>query len=187
MARRNEDSARDYSKDLRAIGCALEALRVEAFELRCEAANYVVRVESQRGEKRKLKDIFEALALQVLQGIFPGRNPRKGLELIYTTEHIKRLNENGQLRRQDRGKPDAHSLPQALRAIGAYVELKGARLLKISRQGTVITIRYETALDGCTNEEFTPSSVYALFVRRYVKRTDRYPTSAGVEDTGNGH
>ncbi|MGH8546908.1 MAG: hypothetical protein ACREX3_25505, partial [Gammaproteobacteria bacterium] len=62
MVELNEDSAVpivEYSKALRAIGCALEALRVEAFELTCEGANYTVRVKSQR--KKEAKGVFAVL------------------------------------------------------------------------------------------------------------------------------
>ncbi|MGH7825859.1 MAG: hypothetical protein ACREQ7_11875, partial [Candidatus Binatia bacterium] len=118
MVELNEDSAVpivEYSKALRAIGCALEALRVEAFELTCEGANYTVRVKSQR--KKEAKGVFA-----VLHRIFansPG-NSAVGLQLIYTPKEIDWLDQEGQLRRRDAGNPDPHSLPQALRAIGAY-------------------------------------------------------------------
>lgn len=177
MIKINEDSAShgsDYANALRAIGYALEAAKVESFELTCEAPNYVIRVESQSGKKRRLKGFLEATRFQVLKRIFPSRFLSKsGLELIYTPRHIERLDHEGQLRRHEAGAPDPHSLPQALRAIGAHLDHKEARLLHIARRGPSITIRYETALDGQKTEEFTPPSLYGLFVQRYVKRSDR--------------
>jgi hypothetical protein len=177
MIKINEDSAScDYANALRAIGYALEAAKVEAFEVTCEAPNYVIRVESQSGKKRRIKDLFETAALKVLQRIFAGRHSKTswaGPELIYTPQHIARLDRDGRLKRREGGQPDPHSLPQALRAIGAYLDHKDARLLQIAKRGPSITIRYETALDGQKTEEFTPPSLYALFVQRYVKRSDR--------------
>jgi hypothetical protein len=175
-------SATDYSKALRVIGCALEALGVEDFELAYEGANYIVRTPSQPGKKQR------RTALRILQHIFPlHHSPAKasaGGKLIYTIRDIERLERDGQLRRQDAGKPDPHSLPQALRAIGAYLDGKEARLLQLSRRGTLTTIRYETALDGSHTERFTPPSLYSLFVRRYVKRSDRHVAfkASGAED-----
>lgn len=172
-----EDSASyesDYANALRAISYALEAAKVEAFEVTCEAANYVVRIESQSGKKRSFEGI--------LQRIFPGRYSKSswaGPELIYTPQHLARLDRDGRLKRRGGGRPDPHSLPQALRAIGAHLDHKEARLLHIAKRGPSITIRYETALDGQKTEEFTPPSLYALFVQRYVRRSDRRFASHG--------
>jgi hypothetical protein len=179
MIKIKEDSAShgsDYATALRAIAYALKAAKVEAFELACEAPNYVIRVESQSGKKRRIKDLFETAALKALRRIFPSRYSKSswtGPELIYTPQHIARLDRDGRLKRREGGQPDPHSLPQALRAIGAYLDHKDARLLQIAKRGPSITIGYETALDGQKTEEFTPPSLYALFVQRYVKRSDR--------------
>jgi hypothetical protein len=171
----NDDSpfcSADYPTALRAIGRSLEERKVEDFELTCERANsYLVRIQSQASKRHR------RTALQVLKRVFSDSqrldHSAIGPELVYTRRDIERLERDGQLKRQGVGKPDPHSLPQALRAIGSYLQLKDARLRRLSRRGAVIAIEYETALDGCTTEEFTPSSVYALFVRRYVKRSDR--------------
>jgi hypothetical protein len=163
----SEDSASlgsDYANALRTIGYALEAAKVEAFEVTCEAANYVVRIEFQSGKKGSF-----------LRRIFPGRRSKSscGPELIYTPQHLARLDRDARLKRREGGRPDPHSLPQALRAIGAHLDHKEARLLHIAKRGPSITIRYEDAVDGCKTEEFTPPSIYALFVQRYVKRSNR--------------
>jgi hypothetical protein len=164
-------SAMDYSKALRVIGCALEELGIEDFELTHEGVAYIVRIHSQKGKRQ------QRTPLKLLQQIFPyfhsSARASAARELIYTPDDIERLEHDGQLRRQNAGNPDPHSLPQALRAIGAYLDSKEARLLKLSRQGTLTSIRYETALDGDQTERFTPSSLYSLFVRRYIKRSDR--------------
>lgn len=178
MVELNEDSALqvgEYSKIFRAIGCALEALRVEAFELTCEGANYIVRVKSQR--KKEAKGV-----LAVLHRIFPSSrgNSAVGLQLIYTPKEIDWLYHEGKLRRRDAGNPDPHSLTQSLRAIGAYLEIKGARLLKISGSRELFIVRYEAAQDGCNTEEFTPSSLYEFFIRRYLKRHDRSVDSDSI-------
>jgi hypothetical protein len=170
----NEDSAMsavDYSKALRVIGCALEELGVEDFELTHEGVTHVVRIHSQKRKKQP------RTRLRLLQKILPyshsSARPSAARELIYTPGDIERFERNGQLKRQNAGNPDPHSLPQALRAIGAYLDSKDARLLQLSRQGTLTSICYETAPDGRQTERFTPSSLYSLFVRRYVKRSDR--------------
>jgi hypothetical protein len=166
----------DYSRALRAIGSALEALEVEAFELTCDAANYIVRVNSPPRKKPPAAGV-----VTLLQRLLPKHHepapPVDYREIIYTPEKIKELDQDGQLRREESGKPDPHSLPQSLRAIGAYLYLKNARLIRIAKHGPFFTIEYETALDGCSTEEFTPSALYDVFVRLYLKRSNRLKTA----------
>lgn len=177
MTKTIEDStafAGDYSTALRALGCDLEVLGIEAFDLCCEGTNYVVRIESQKSKKPKIKE----KARRILRRILPNHSSPIAPDgvLVYTPDDIKRLDHDGQLRRHEGGDLDPHSLSQALRAIGAYVWAKDGRLLRISKHGPFITIHYETALDGVhteETEEFTPASLYDVFVPMYVKRSER--------------
>lgn len=163
----------DYARDLRALGCALASLGVKAFELRRDGANYVVRVTSQKNTRKRFKDILETAALRVLGFFSLNRRANTAPELVYTPDHLVRLDRHERQKRNGGHKPDPHSLPQALRAIGAYVEQKHGRLVEIRRVETVITVTYETPQAGCVTEEFTPPSLYSLFVRRYFKRNER--------------
>ncbi|HWO41375.1 MAG TPA: hypothetical protein VNO43_06185 [Candidatus Eisenbacteria bacterium] len=169
---RSEDRI-DYARDLRALGSALASLGVEAFEARRDGANYVVRVTSRKNTRNPLRDILESAAIRVMGWFSP--NPPTGAapELVYTPDHLVRLDRQERQKRNGGHKPDPHSLPQALRAIGAYVEQKRGRLVEIRRADTLITITYETPQAGCITEEFTPPSLYSLFVRRYFKRHER--------------
>ena len=165
----------NYSKTLRAVGTALDALEAEVFELTCDGANYIVRVESQRPKKREMKEVFKKKGLKVLQQIFSSRYPAQNpsvVPLVYTPEDIERFEHEGQLRRRNAG-TDPHRLTQALRAIGFYIDDKGARLHQISRRGELMTVRYEAAPSSCNTEEFMLSNLYTLFVQMYVKRRDR--------------
>lgn len=156
-----------YSKALRAIGYALEALQVKAFELTCEGKDYVVSVETERPKKKGLK---------ALHFIFPHHeagNSASDLQLIYTPEAIEQLEIEAQAKRQNAGMPDPYSLPAALRAVGAYVEIKEARLLKITKRDDLIIIRYQSPSGYLASDEFTPAALYAVCVRMYLKRRDR--------------
>lgn len=166
------------SKTLRVIGDALEALRAEMIDVRCEGENYIVRAKSRRQPSKisLVKDLRKS-GFRVLWQILPGRYPWKrssvALELFYTPKDVERLEYAGQMRRGNGGMPDPYSLATALRTIGAYIDSKGGRLLQISRRDELMIIRYETLRgDRCT-EELTASSLYALFVRMYLKRSDR--------------
>jgi hypothetical protein len=169
-----------YSRALRAIGSALEAVQIEAFEINYDGENYSIRIEPQGEKKPQPPGVLTALK-RVLPHLHAPAGSLDGLEMIYTPDKIERLDRDGQLRREQSGEPDPHSLPQALRAIGAYLHLKNARLVRISKHGPFFTIQYETALDGFTTEEFTPSSLYDVFVRLYLKRRNR--TGPGANHT----
>jgi hypothetical protein len=99
----------DYSTALRAVGYDLEALGVEGFDLCLEGLNYVVQIESQKSKKPEIKDKARR-ALRRLLHTAP--TAPTGL-LVYTPEDIKRLEHEGQQRRQAGNNPDPHSLPQS--------------------------------------------------------------------------
>jgi hypothetical protein len=161
----------NHAKALRAIGDALEALDVDIFELTSEEKNYIVRVKSQRHKNRKIQRFLKKTGGRILHYFFPSRYPSVDIRLIYTPEDVERLHCEGQSRRRNAG-TIPNRLPQALRAIGFYIDLKKARLVKLSRRGEVMTIRYETDLDGSKTEDFDRSSLYTLFMQMYVKRRD---------------
>ncbi|HWO43051.1 MAG TPA: hypothetical protein VNO43_14720 [Candidatus Eisenbacteria bacterium] len=156
-----------YSKTLRAIGCALDALRVEEFDLTSDGPNYVVQVKSQRKKPQGVRTVLHRIFHRLSQ------NSASGLQLIYTPKEIDWLDHEAQLMREETGSPDPHSLPQALRSIGAYLEVKGARLLKISGRSGVFNVSYESAQHGRHTEDFTPAALYEWFVKGYLKRSSR--------------
>jgi hypothetical protein len=64
-------------------------------------------------------------------------------------------------------------LSQSLRAIGTYVDRKGARLLSVSNNtstGTVVTIEYETAQGARVIDDRTGSAIYDMCVSFYKLR-----------------
>jgi hypothetical protein len=162
------DSGR-YAKALRAIGHALETLEVEVFELTCEGENYLVQTKP-----RTIKDKWR----QMLHNLFPNCFPAVGL-LTYTADDLERLQQEGQSRRGN-ARTNPNRLTQALRAVGFYVDLKGGRLLAISRNDEWIKVRYKTAADSCNTEEFNVSSLYSLFMQMYVKRRDGRKAAAAT-------
>ena len=168
-----------YSKALRAIGNALEALEAQLVDLRCEGENYIVCAKCRRRPPKKLLcNDLDKSGIRVLWQTLLSRYFQKEsfvAELFYTPEDIQRLHHEGQARRQDGGITDPHSLSGTLRAAGAYVDLKDARLLQISTRDDLIIIRSEAPSGQLSKEEFTPASLYALFVNLYLKRTGRFP------------
>ncbi len=168
-----------HAQILRVIGQALNKLHVQAFELKVQDNKYFLRGESKKPLLKKsriqngLKGQLWALWRR-FQCPYKAKRPSVVFELHYTPQDINDLESKGRARRQDpKGMPEAYSLCEILRVVGAYVDLKGARLLEVSKQGQWVTIRYQTAQDRTHMEKVEISSFYAIFVRMYLQRSDR--------------
>src|SRR5207244_5655933 len=97
-------------------------------------------------------------------------------ELRYTPKDVDRLESEGRAKRMDpRRIPDAGSLLQLFRTIGAYIGQKCARFLKVSWNGNSIVLLYETSSGRLNDEVLTVSDLYDVSVRMYMKRADRNP------------
>jgi hypothetical protein len=96
------------------------------------------------------------------------------LELHYTHEDIERMDTEAQRKRQDiGGSPEAHTLSQILRAVGAFVDQKQGRLLGVTKEAQDITIEYESPLKRSMTEKFTVASLYDYWVKMYLRRRQR--------------
>lgn len=169
---------KDYSKALRAIGDGLEALQVELIEIRCEGENYIVRAETRKQpSKISLLNDLRNGAFRIMWQILPSSyqwNPSSvAMDLFYTPKLVERLESVGQARRENASMPDPYSMPTTLRVIGAYIDSKDVRLRQISRRDELMVIQYETPQGDCRTEELTASSLHALFVEMYAKRSSR--------------
>jgi hypothetical protein len=148
-----------YAYALRAIGQAMNEQQLEDFDLEIHNNEFLV-----RGEKKKMrKGILQKL-----------RRPPASLVLRYTLEDVEELDHEGQLKRRDpNGVVDFYSLPQVLRTVGAYLDLKNARLLGVHRRGSRLTIEYEKLAGKRSTEEHSVPSFYDLFVKLYLRRSSR--------------
>jgi hypothetical protein len=168
-----------FSQLLRPVGQMLEALQVESLSLRVEEAGVSV-----RAQKRPERQTAERnLSLHVTWQIFrrkkseaaPQPQPSSGvLDLHYSHDDIMRMDSQAQAQRTGTGgSPEAHTLSQILRAVGAFVDQKQGRLLGVSIEGQDITIEYESALKKALTEKFTVPSLYDYWVKMYLRRRER--------------
>jgi UDP-N-acetylglucosamine enolpyruvyl transferase len=94
------------------------------------------------------------------------------LNLRYTMKDMDRLERQGKAKRQNlAGVPDVASLSQLLRTIGAYVEEKRGRLVKISRHGDSLAIQYDTVRGKRREETVSVASLYEFWVKLYLQRS----------------
>jgi hypothetical protein len=164
-----------YACDFRAIGYDLEAKGLEDFELEGEGINYLVvgktkmAQPSQNGFVRGLRTLWENLQGRGSKPL--DAEPKK---VVYTPDSISGLRKDArQKRRQVEAMATTHSMSQVLRAVGAYLDLKEGRLLRVSKQGSWVTLQYEVEQGNRIVEEFTVSTLYDFCVRMYLKRRDR--------------
>ena len=154
----------DYAQPLRAIGQALELLKIESFELEPDGDDFVVRGEvTVRGASPDPKNT-ESRSLRFsreTEGTFPVSDVEavampaivNQLDLCYTLKDVGRLDQTGRARRGEApAAAETPGLSHLLRTIGAYLEEKPARLAKIVKHAESVTVVYET-LSGIRFEE----------------------------------
>ena len=177
---------KEYAQLLRAIGQALEVLNFGTFEMEVAGGDFLVRgsaaASTQQEQARAIREKIRKFVWEALPGGMASEQeiefamstwPAK-LNLRYTPKDMDRLEQKGKAKRQSAaGVPDVASLSQLLRTIGAYVEQKKARLVKISRYRESLAIQYET-VGGETSEEIVSAgSLYEFWARLYLGRSSR--------------
>ena len=176
-----------YAQPLRAIGQALEALSLQSFELEPIGEDFYVRYTLARANLELSGEGLTPDKLGVIWGKLPDFNLEEpisptakspavltSIELHYTTKDVDRLEQEGQLKRGDPHRlPDALSLSQVLRCVGAYLNQKRARLLKLRRDGESVSVEYETTLGSQFKETLVRAELYDIWVRMYMQRAER--------------
>jgi len=172
-------SSLNFSQLLRPVGQMLEPLQIESFSLKVEDSG--VSVHAQKREEARAQP--PGVSLRVTWQIFRRKKterehdpqPSSGaLEVYYTRDDIARMDTEARGRRQGAGgRPEAHTLSQILRAVGAFVDQKQGRLVGVSMDGQEISIEYESALNRNLTEKFTVASLYDFWVKMYLRRRDR--------------
>lgn len=157
------ETSKSYPQQLRSIGQSLEAQRIQIFELTCHDDQFVV-----KGEPEK-----EASMLAALRHWQQRRRRSDGLNasLTFTTQDIDQLDRQGRSQRaQPNRLPDFYSLPNTLRTVGHYLELKGSELLEMQKRQLSLTLLSRNKDGHPEIEERSIASFYNLFLRLHDKR-----------------
>ena len=175
---------REHAQLLRAIGQALEVLNFGTFEMEVAGGGFVVRgtvdTSTEQAEARAIRERVRRFVWEALPGApaseaeieFAMSTWPAQIDLRYTPKDMDRLEQDGKAKRQSTaGVPDVASLSQLLRTIGAYVEEKRARLVKISRYGESLVIEYDTVTGETSQEEVSAGSLYEFWVQLYLQRS----------------
>ena len=180
-----EKEAQGYEQILRAVGQALEKNHLQSFELTPNGNGFRI-----RGSAPALVDVngAERSASRVRSLLNKLPNHLNGEEKIalapesvnspvdiqFTIQDIQKLESEGRARRVDGHlMANAASLSQVLRCLGAYLNHKQARLLRLTRESESVSLEYETSLGNQIKEGFSAKDLYDMWVRKYMQRAGR--------------
>lgn len=176
---------RGYEQILRTVGQALEKGNFQSFEITpaengfrirgivaglveaSVASSSAGRVGSLLNKSSNQSNGDETMSLATEAAKSP-------VEIRLTVEDIQQLEVDGRARRVDgQLMANAASLSQVLRCLGAYLNQKRARLLRLTRDGETVSLEYETSLGSQIKEGFSATGLYDMWVRRYMQRAGR--------------
>jgi hypothetical protein len=149
---------------------------MESFSLTMEGETVIVRGRKHRDQavnnlsQRGFWQLFRSSRAAEL-------DEWESVELRYTPEQLSHMDDEGRSKRGNFGSPDAHSASQIVRAVGAFVDQKQARLVSVRKDEEKIEIKYESPVKGTLTEDFTVATLYEYWVRMYLKRSNRLEQS----------
>ena len=162
---------KSYAQSLRVIGQALEVLRVNAFALEKRGEKYIV----HNWEPSFLKGIADKVwgtGDAVEKGLTSQRPPEN---LVYTSSDTNRLETQGKSRRGTGDDLGAHKLSSGLRAIGDYLDRKGAVAFDVGWSIQSVTVKYETRAGGHRETNFTLENLRDNGMDMHLRRSGRLP------------
>jgi hypothetical protein len=154
-----------YAQSLRAIGQALDTLRINAFTLEKEGDKYIVR----GWEPSVLKNIADEV-----WGSSPDTSKKQsGDLLVYEISDAKRLEAQGRARRGSKDIQNTYTISLGLRVVGDYLDKKMAVAFDISWSIESVKVRYKTAAGAPKGTNFTVQNLQDLGVGMYLRRSSR--------------
>jgi hypothetical protein len=170
--------AKNYSRELRAIGQELEKRRFTTFNLKCSGDSYFVWSTETAGPSL-LSDAGHAVAGRWTLGCYTkADDPETKMLLdrmvgcLFSPDDIKRLEFEGvQNRRRESGGNAGRRLSHLLRTIGEQVYRRRHRLLAISWQDHQTSVVSEAARGRREINVFRSDNLYDLWVRMYLQRS----------------
>ena len=177
--------AQGYEQLLRAVGQALEKNNLQNFELTPVGKGFHIRGTAasllEPGvDERPARGVHSFLNTLPNHNHVDEKTPlatetaKVPVEIQFTMQNIQQFEIEGRARRVDAHLiANAASLSQVLRCLGAYLNQKRARLLRLSRDGATVSLEYETSLGSQIKEGFDTKDLYDMWVRMYMQRAGR--------------
>jgi hypothetical protein len=166
----------NYAQTLRLIGQDLEKLLTEKLDLEVDKSVFIVRGEALVSESE-----LASTEPQPKAGFFPGLwkpktiapEPRVQIQPIerhYTAADLDRFAREGRGSSAGDEKPDFYKPSEFLRVIGAYLDKKRVRLIKLSKDDQQVSLHYETIHGEKITETQRMSAFYDLYIHMCKQR-----------------
>jgi hypothetical protein len=168
---------REFAKELRALGQAIEKFSFSAFDLQIDSGIYVVTGRAIMPEE-SVRFSFSRFVRELLRGSDPTATvtTKAGqIDLRFTPEEIEKFDVRGRVKRQDAGKmPDPYSISQILRGAGSYLDNRDATsLVGITLKDRWVTVNYQTAECRLAQAKQDLEYFYDYWVKMYMRRSNR--------------
>jgi hypothetical protein len=172
----NAADARNFARELRALGQALEKFSFSAFDLELSSETYLVKGTATSTDN--LKFSFSRFVRELLRGssarttmTYTGSQ----IDLRFSPEEIERFDMRGKIKRQGADKmPDPYSISQILRGAGSYLDNRDVtRLVGISLKGKWVTVSYQTVEGRLERAQQDLEYFYDYWVKMYLRRSNR--------------
>ena len=172
-----------YAQTLRLVGQDLEKLLTEKLDLEVDNSVFIVRGEVVVSESEP-----ESTEPQPKAGFFAGLwkpktvspEPRVQIQAIerrYTAADLERFAGEERSNSTSDEKPDFYKPAECLRVIGAYLDKKRGRLVKLCKDDQQVTLHYETMHGEKITETQRMSAFYDLYVHMCKQRQPDSSTS----------
>jgi hypothetical protein len=178
---------REFAKELRALGQAIEKFSFSAFDLQIDSGIYVVTGRAIMPEET-VRFSFSRFVRELLRGSDPTATvtTKAGqIDLRFTPEEIEKFDVRGRVKRQDAGKmPDPYSISQILRGAGSYLDNRDATsLVGITLKERWVTVSYQTAEGRLEQAKQDLEYFYNYWVKMYMRRSNRAKLPPSADPT----
>ena len=168
---------REFAKELRALGQAIEKFSFSAFDLQLESGIYVVTGRAV-SPLENVRFSFSRFIREVLRGSNPTpavTSTVNKVDLRFSPEEIEKFDVRGRVKRQDPGKmPDPYSISQILRGAGSYLDNRDVTsLVGITLKEQWVTVSYQTAEGRLEQAKQDLEYFYNYWVKMYMRRSNR--------------
>lgn len=168
---------REFAKELRALGQAIEKFSFSSFVLQIDSGIYVVTGRAIIPPET-VRFSFSRFVRELLRGSHPTATvtAKTGeIDLRFTPEEIEKFDVRGRVKRQDAGKmPDPYSISHILRGAGSYLDNRDAtNLVGITLKDRWVTVKYQTAEGRLEQAKQDLEYFYNYWVKMYMRRGNR--------------
>jgi len=169
---------REFAKELRALGQAIEKFSFSTFNLQIDSGIYVVTGRAT-SPLENVKFSFSRFVRELLQGADPTSAVMTTavgqIDLRFSPEEIEKFDVRGRVKRLDADKmPDPYSISQILRGAGSYLDNRDVtNLVGITLKERWVTVSYQTAEGRLEQAKQDLEYFYNYWVKMYMRRSNR--------------